>query len=299
MTTTTLLNETMTSASIRTLGWIEARRYLRRISIWVGLGVTVLFLLLPSQGWSGDSYATKGVGAFSPLILGVFIAAVRTGNRDRRGDASPLAEEAPLDASNRAVARLLGLAAPVGVCVITVIGVLIASRIEGGYWIGENPRRTDSAQHSFLELLQPPLLVALAGAIGVAAGRALRHVLIAIVAGGVFWMFAFVGSWAWNTQPLHTIAVIQTQPITIDLGPGIVAEQLPTNWLANAPDEHDANWRRELVHLPTVAGHNLYLLGLLGVASGLAVRGLWGRRLAFGGLAAAVAGVAIQLAIMP
>ena len=41
------------------------------------------------------------------------------------------------------------------------------------------------------------------------------------------------------------------------------------------------------------------LLGLLGIASGLAIRTLWSRRLAYGGLAVAVAGVAFQLAIMP
>ena len=130
------------------------------------------------------------------------------------GDASPLAEEAPVDGGDRAYGRLLGLAAPVGLCVIAVITVLIVSRIEGGYWIGHDPRRTDTAQHSGLELLQPPLLVALAGAIGVAAGRAIRHATTVIIAGGVFWLFAFIGSWAWNVQPLHTIAVIQAQPMT-------------------------------------------------------------------------------------
>ena len=267
--------------------------------MWIGLSVTVLFLVLPSEDWSGSSYETKLVLGFAPLILGVFVAAVRTGNRDRQGDASPLSEETPLDADSRAVARLLGLAAPVGLCVITVMGVLIASRIEGGYWIGDTPRRTDSAQHSWLELLQPPLLVALAGAIGVAAGRAVRHATTVIIAGCVFWGFSFVGSWAWNVPPLHALALLQAQPMTIDLGPGIVAEQLPTNWFARAPGEHDANWARQLVHLPTVAGHNLYLLGLLGVATGLAIRTLWSRRLAFGGLAIAVAGVAFQLGVMP
>ena len=299
MTTTALPTQPMITPAIGTLGWIEAKRYLHRVSIWVGLSVTVLFLLLRSQDWSGASYETKAALAFTPLILAAFVAGVRTGNRDRSGDASPVAEEAPIDADSRAGARLLGLVAPVGLCVITVIGVVIASRIEGGYWIGEAPRRTDSAQHSWLVLLQPPLLVALAGAAGVAAGRAVRHALTVIILGGVFWMFALMGFWVWNTPPLHTIAVIQIQPMTVDLGPGIVAEQLPTNWLADAPDQYEANWRRELVHLPTVAGHNVYLLGLLGVASGLAVRGHRGRRLAFGGLAGAVGGVVFQLVIMP
>ena len=299
MTTTILRTDRPIRPSIRTLGRIEARRYLRRVSLWIGLGVTVLFLLLPSEDWSGSSYETKLVLGFAPLILGVFVAAVRTGNRDRQGDASPLTEEAPVDADSRAVARLLGLAAPVGLCVITVIGVLIASRIEGGYWIGDPPRRTDTAQHTWLELLQPPLLVALAGAIGVAAGRAVRHATTVIIAGSVFWGFAFVGSWAWNVPPLHAFAMLQAQPMTIDLGPGIDAQQLPTNWFASAPSEHRANWARQLVHLPTVAGHNFYLLGLLGVATGLAIRTRWSRRLAFGGFAVAVAGVAFQLAVMP
>ena len=299
MTSTTLPTQPMISASIRTLSWIEAKRFLHRISVWVGLGVTVLFLLLRSQDWSGSSYETKAALAFAPLIIGVFVAGVRTGNRDRQGDASPVAEGAPLDASERAVARLLGLTVPVGLCIVTVIGVVIASRIEGGYWIGDAPRRTDSAQHPWLVMLQPPLLVALAGAAGVAAGRAVRHALTVIIVGGVFLFFASGLYWAWNTRPLHTIAVIQIQPMTVDLGPGIVAERLPTNWLADAPGQYDANWRRQLVHLPTVAGHNLYLLGLLGVASGLATRGFWVRRLVIGGLIVAVAGVAFQLAIMP
>lgn len=299
MTTTTLFTDPATRRSIRTLGWIEARQYLRRVSLWAGLSLTVLFLILPAEGWSGSSYETKSALAFAPLILGVFVAAVRIGNRDRRGEDSPLAEAAPLEGDHRALARLLGLAVPVGLCVVTVTGLFIASRIEGGYWIGDNPRRTASAQHSWLELLQPPLLVALAGAAGVTVGRAVRHTITVIIAGGVLWLFAFVGFWAWNTPPFHTIALIQTQPMTVDLGPGVIAEELPANWLAKSPGEYEANWRRQLVHLPTVAGHTLYLIGLLGAASGLALRRLSGRRLVYGGLAAAVAGVAFQVAIMP
>ena len=59
------------------------------------------------------------------------------------------------------------------IVVISVLGVIVLAllaKVRGGFWIGDPPRRTDSATHTLLELLQPPLLVAIVGAAGVAIG---------------------------------------------------------------------------------------------------------------------------------
>ena len=52
--------------------------------------------------------------SFSLMMLGVFVAGVRTGSRDADRDLPPLAEEAAMDGDDRLAARLLGLAMPVG-----------------------------------------------------------------------------------------------------------------------------------------------------------------------------------------
>jgi hypothetical protein len=288
-------------ASLRALSSIEAKRYLRRVTVWVGLALTVVLMVIPGpsadESWSGQTYENAVPLSFFPLTIGVFIAALRTGGRDRT-PATILADGAPLDADDRAFARLVALVAPVALSAVAVVAVAIVSRIEGGFWIGEAPRRTDAALHSVVELLQPPLIVGVAGASGIALGRTFKRLTPTIVVGSTLWFLAFVLYWVWNNAGLHAIAPAQLQPMRIDLPTTTKIFEVPADWFVNAPNQYDG-WQRAWVHLPTVAWHNVYLLGVVLLWSGLAIRKARGGLVALGGCGLAVAGVAAQLIVSP
>jgi hypothetical protein len=287
--------------SVRTLCQLEAKRYLGRLSMWIGAGLTVLFTAtnLGAGDYSGDSYTIALPVGFMPMFLGVFIAAVRSGGRDQSVDRPALAEEAPLDRDDRVLARLAGLVVPLVLCALVVAFVAIASRIKGGFWIGDFPRGTESALHSLVEMLQPPLLVALFGAAGVAAGAATKRAAPVIVAGAVVWFMACTVYWAWQSNGLHLFALVQAQPMSIKLPAGTDPSALPTDWFASAPNEFQTEWKHEIIHVPTVLWHNVYLLGLTGLCCGLALR--WSLRpsIVAIGLAAAVVGVVGQIVVSP
>lgn len=284
------------AASVRQLAIIEVRRSLRRVSIWIGLALTVLIISgNTTADWPGGSYTDKLPQSFMPIVLGTFIAAFRIGRRDGHHDVS---ESAPLGPDHRALARLGGLALPVLLTVLVTVGFAIVSRIEGGFWLGDHPRRTDTALHPISELLQPALIVAFVGALGISIGRAQarRSTALVIIAGAVLFT-AFPGYWLWNIPPVHVITPVQTQPLNIDLDTATDVDQLPTDWYVERTDG-DAS-TRQVVHQPTILGHDLYLLGLTALAAGVAIRQSRGRRLALTGAIVAAAGVAAQLIVSP
>ena len=187
---------------------------------------------------------------------------------------------------------------PVGLALLTTLGIAVASWIEGGFWMGEGSRRTDTALHSALELLQPALLIALAGAVGVVAGRATHRTVLVIIAGVFVWMLMFPLYWIWNSPPLHVLVPVQIMPLRVELHDLVSIDATPAGWYVEYPNEYGRTFARDLVHLPTVALHDLYLIGLIlivGAAVGRAHR----HTLRMLGIGLAVAGVAGQLAVSP
>jgi hypothetical protein len=288
--------ERISSDSVLQLAIIEARRSLRRVSIWAGFVFTIVIIASPTTAdWPGGSYSEKLPQSFMPIVLGTFIAAFRTGRRDGQDDVS---ESAAVGPDHRALARLASLVLPVLLTVLVAVGFAIASRIEGGFWLGEHPRRTDTALHPIAELLQMPLVIAFVGAAGIAIGRARARLslsLVIIAGAALFTMFP--GYWLWNTPPMHLFTPIQTQPLEIELDAATEIDQLPATWFVRLSSDDEPI--RQLVHQPTILGHDLYLFGLTALVVGLAVRATLGRRLAFGGAALAAAGVVTQLLVSP
>ena len=274
----------------------RSRSLLARVSIWIGLVLTVLLLASNTTAdWPSGGYIEKLPQSFAPIVLGTFIAAFRTGRRDGEHD---VAESAPIGSDHRALARLSSLALPIVSTVLVVVGFAVVSRIEGGFWLGDHPRRTDTAQHTVAELAQPVLIVAFVGAAGIAIGRSnTKRAMTTAVIAGIALLTMFAGYFLWNIPPAHVIAPVQTQPLFIDLDPATNVDQLPTTWFVELPD--DGPPRRQLVHRPTILAHDLYLLGLTALAAGLAVRGSRGRRVALAGTAFATAGVVAQIIVSP
>ena len=115
----------------------------------------------------------------------------------------------------------------------------------------------------------------------------------------------FPGHWLWNIPPVHMVTPIQTQPMSIDLDANTNIEQIPTDWFVEIPGvsgdpafEGDTP-TRQLVHQPTIIAHDLYLLGLIAVLAGLAVRGTFRRRATWAGAALVTTGVVAQLLVSP
>lgn len=247
----------------------------RRLSIWIGIVLTVVSVVSAARGqphWSSKFRDVVPLSVF-PLTLATYIAAVRAGNRDRSRRLPPLTEAAPLDGDDRTLARLGSLIVPVGFTVVLMIVVGVAGRVEGGLRFGDGVHRTEHAVHSLFDLLQPPLVIAVIGAAGIAIGRAVRTSGPAIVVGLVVLFMGLGPWWLWNDRNVYTTALMQVQPLDF-------------------PD-------RYVVHLPTVALHDLYLLGLAALFSGLALRAAPRARLVGGGALIAVFAVVGQLAVAP
>src|SRR5690606_25260354 len=60
------------------LAALEARRYARRWSIWVGWAATIAVASFSHPDWAGGSYEQVVPVSFSGLVLGTYVAAVRT-----------------------------------------------------------------------------------------------------------------------------------------------------------------------------------------------------------------------------
>ncbi len=256
------------------LARIEAVTMLRRASIWLGAALSLLLILtgaFAEEEWSSQKYQSLVPLGVFPMTIAIYVAGVRAGNRDRPTHGVPLAGEAPLDGDQRAVARLASLIVPVGIVTVLTAGIGVVSRIEGGFWVGDGRSRTDTAVHSVFELLQPSLVAAVVGAAAVAIGRWVVRSGPAIVI-GAFLLFA-TGSvyWMWNAPYAYATALMQVQPLG-DL---------------------------EVVHTPTAFLHDVYLLGLVGLFAGLAMRGASRGKLALGGAGIAIVAVAAQLAVTP
>lgn len=284
--------------SVRTLAAVEAAGYARRVSLWAGWSATVLSAATQRNHWPGAAYESVIPISFAFMVLGVFVAGARTGSRDTDRDLPPLACEAALDGDDRVAARLLGLVMPVGLALLTVVGMAIVSRVEGGFWMGEGLRRTDTGVHSLIELLQPVLVVALAGAIGVVAGRATHRTVLVVIAGVFAWTALFLLYWVWNTPPLHVISLVQAMPLRIPLEDVQGMDGLPADWLVEYPTQYEPNYVRELVHTPTIIFHDLYLVGLLTVVAASVGR-QHERALRLAGSGLAVVGVVGQLLVNP
>lgn len=256
------------------LARLEASTMLRRASIWIGAALSVLLIVtsaLAQEEWSSQKYtALVPLGVF-PMTIAAYVAGVRSGNRDRSPDGGALADEAPLGGDERATARLASLIVPAAFVAAAMLIVGLVSRIEGGFWVGDGRFRTDSALHSIFELMQPSLIVTVVGAAAIAIGRGVVRAGPAIVIGVVVLFASASLYWVLNTGYASAIALTQVQPLD-----GL-----------------------DVIHIPTVIFHDLYLVGLVCLFAGLALRGAARPRLVLGGGALAAVSVAVQLAVMP
>ena len=278
---------------------LEARRHLRNPVLWLGIA-TSAYAAWRSRSieWNAGPYSAFPVDLV-PAAWAVFVLGAVSGGRDHLAGLRPAPVTATATGPDRlAAARLLGLLAPLAVVAALVLGIVAVSRATGGYTIGERGWSIDDAQLSIPEIAQPILLAALFGALGVAAGRAVRHTMV-VVAGGTILLFAFgLIAWAWQWTPAVYVTPVQQQPFSVALErPG--PSSAPAGWWLSAPGQHQDDWRRLVVDPVVAAGHDLVLLGATAACVGWAVRRSRGWLAAAGGAVLAFGGVALQVGSAP
>jgi hypothetical protein len=64
------------------------------------------------------------------------------------------------------------------------------------------------------------------------------------------------------------------------------------------PSQYNAEYVREIVHMPTIVFHTVYLVGLIMIVGAAAARG-HRRAVRRAGILAAVTGIVVQLAVSP
>jgi hypothetical protein len=278
---------------------LEARRHLRHPVLWLGVAASVSSAWQSrSIEWNAGTYSAFPVDLV-PAAWAVFVLGALAGGRDHIAGLRPSpAIAVATDDGRIATGRLLGLLAPLAVLAAVVAGTVVATSLTGGHTIGETFWRTDAARHSIPEVAQPILVAAMAGAAGVAIGRAVRHGIVAIALGTIV-LFAFgLISWAWQWSPAIYVTPVQLQPFSVDLDHADPTT-VPDDWWLSSPGEHQDGWRRLVVDPVMAIGHDLVLVGATAVFAGWAVRGRWGRLASMAGTVAVVVGVVVQVVAKP
>jgi hypothetical protein len=284
------------SSVLLRLARLEARRLLG--NPWLLLVPATTALLLRTTGdaeWSGAIYNSAQM-VVGPTALAASLVTAMACLRDR----APLAEDAPVSAHHRTVARLIA-GWPFVVAMALFVGVVaVWLRWTGGLDLGDEPGRTLHAQFTVPELLQPVVLTAVAVALGAAVARVVRNRLGTATVLFVIWFLSSLTYWAVNGPTVRLFALIQTQPIVVRAGPASAdPTTFPSSWLLSAPGQYQDFWGRLVVSPSLAAWHDVYLFGLAALLAGAAVRGRLGRVLGVVGLVVAVLGVLMQKAVHP
>jgi hypothetical protein len=283
-------------AALGRLAWIEGRRMLRHPAPWVGLALSGWWAFdVLDEAWASARYEGL-IASLAPLLLGISLASVSSFGREL----VPIAEDAPMDRTRRAGARLLGGLSLVGVVAVIVAGIAVAIAARGGLELGQEPGRTAHAHYSLPELLQPVLLAGVAIAAGAAVVRVVRQPVAAAIVLVVGWFLVGGTNWLFNGDGIRWLTPVQVQPIPIEVGPAATdPTTFPDSWLLSVPGEFQPQWVRLVVSPATAAWHDVYLVALVALLVAVAVPGRVRRPLLAGGLVLAVAAVLLQWAVAP
>ena len=87
-------------------------------------------------------------------------------------------------------------------------------------------------------------------------------------------------------------------PLRVGIGRILRRDQIPADWAVSPPNEYQSEYERQIVHLPTVAFHHLYLVGLIMIIAAGVARD-HRRAVRTAGLAITIVGVVAQLLVSP
>jgi hypothetical protein len=217
------------------------------------------------------------------LAMGTFIAANLGAQRNRRHGTEELYEAEPLSSRQRTAAHLLSVLWAVGVAVAVVGVTLVSLAVSGGFDVGF----VDGIRHrtpTIVEMAIGPIVVGLFGVVGIMFARWIPSVVVPLLALLLAFPYLIVEAWSLLEGPTGWFT---------PLWDGV--RQAPDRWI----DKGGGNGYSPIIDfaIAALAWHNLYLIGLIIIASvvALAKHG-WTRRLVLAG--AVGVGVAVLGAVM-
>jgi hypothetical protein len=285
--------------SVAALARVETVRLLLHPAFVIGLlagGLVVWQAIATDAGadWPGAGYYGANTGWF-PLWVGTLVASALGAGRARFLDDPDLFPGAPMPERRRVEAAVLALVGPVAVSVIAVGIEAIAVSRAGGFRLADPPASNGLVVPAAAEWVQQPLLVLLAGVLGVVIARLPRGraVVLLLVSAATF--FGSMLSWAFGTMPLRALHPLFARAYEQPMGPSYdPAEWVAGNAPALPPDQYVTNWREVRFDDAALLWHLLGLAGLVLLGIGIAGR-LAGRSggarwwLVVGGAAAVIA----------
>jgi hypothetical protein len=283
-------------AAVRSLARIEAGRMLRSPALWAGTALSVVFAIGSyDQTWASAVYEGLLV-ATSPMLLGVSVASAYSFGREHVA----VADDAPMSATHRSLARLLGGLAPVAVVAAVVAATAAWLQLTGGMPFGDEPGRTAHAQYTLPELLQPVLLAGFGVALGAAVVHLVRSRLVASILLFVWWFMTGAMYWIFNGDVVRWLAPLQVQPLYVEVGsPATDPLSFPASWILSTPGEYQDHWARLVVSPGVAAWHDVYVVALMLLALAVALPGRLRRVLLVSGVALGAVAVLAQAWVAP
>ena len=252
-------------AAILALARVETGRLLRHPAFLLGLAATLAVISLRSPG---DSWLSIVAWAFT--WMGTLLGAGLVAGRQKMLGDPDLFPATPATPGDRVLANALAVLGPTLAAAATMV-VVLATIHDGGLVVGEAGYTREVAPAAAV-WVQPVLLVALAGVVGIAVAQLPRARLV-VLSLLVFLMFVGgAGIWIAQQHPFRVLHPFMYPSYEAELPASFTAE----GWRAgdlplNPPDQHNRTWREVRFDTAALNWHLLYVAGLI-------LLGVWAAR---------------------
>ncbi len=252
------------TATLSALARVETGRLLRHPAFLVGLAASLAaeFLRSGQEMWAGQSYYLATV-EWAYLWMGTLLAAALVAGRQRMLGEPDLFPGTPVAPADRVVATALALTGPVLVGAAAVALTAFLKVREAGFVLGDAPY-SRAIVPPVVEWLQPVLLIAFAGMVGVAIAQLRKGRMAALLVAVLATYIGGQGVWIVQGHPFRVLHPFMFPSYETKLP----ADFSPEGWGAGdppllAPGEWNSTWRE--VHFDTAAltWHLLYVGGLI------------------------------------
>jgi len=292
-------------SAVVALAWVEARRMTWHPAFVLGLLASVAIVAAAVAGdadadWAGAGYYSAMSG-WVGVWVGTLATAALAAGRGRLVSDPDLFPGVPLRGAQRVQALLLALVGPVAVTTLGVGAVAAVVGARGGFRQADPPFSAGLVAPSVLEWLQIPLLVALAGVVGIVIAHLPRGRALALLVVGVVTAMGTLIVWAFGAMPLRALHPLFLRTTSEPLPADFTPESWDGTTSLLEADEYDW-WRMVRSDDATLAWHLVGVVGVALVLVALAIR-LADRddrrpaRLAAIGAVVALASIGAQLAV--
>ncbi len=259
--------------SIRAIARVEAGRLLRHPAFLVGLAGSVAAQPLygGSEEWGGQNYYAS-VTAWTFLWVGALVAGALVAGRERVLGDTELFPATPATPGDRALGTALALVGPVLAAAAAVTVVAAVTTSSGGFVHGDDHWSRRITPH-VVEWAQPILLVAVAGAVGIAVAQLRRARLATLLVATILTFFGGTAVWALQAHPLRVLHPFMYPAYQQSLPESFAPEEwAPGDPPLTPPGEFSRTWHAIRFDTAALSWHLVYLVGLVLVGVAVAAR---------------------------